>query len=685
MEKHLENNQALENTNEISSAENSVETPESSVNEISKSSEEETSSLETPAAAAEVETPTTEVEIDALVETLVQQQKEYLETKSELSSTDESEESEDELEEVEINLENLSKKELVSLLQEKLSDGNASKIDAIAKKIKSAFDGIRDGEKAEALAKYLEENGSEEDFDFQGDEHDRSFDELFNKFRERRANERAEQERSKENNLAKKEEILEKLRHLVDSEETISSLNALQKIQEEWKQIGPVPNSKGRELANNYSALISRFYDNRSIYFELKDLDRKKNLEKKKEIIERAEKLLGEESLNAAVKGINELLEEFKTVGPPPKEDQETIWAQFKAIADQIFEKRRAYIESQRESQLQNLEVKKRLMEKLSLVANVSSDRINDWTEAAKVIEEIRGQWQEIGQVPKEEGGTINKDFWGVLKAFYASRSAFLTNLEKQRTENYAKKIVLCERAESLKDSEEWVDTTKELIKLQEDWKGIGPVPKKYQDKIYARFKAAVDHFFDRRNQQNNSQYAAEKENLAAKKAIIEKIEAGIKGKSIDLDQLEALGTEFNGIGFVPRRDIETVQKGFQTAIDNALKALGVDDTTKASFLQALRPSRGGAQGGRNNTGGQNRGSGKPNGAWGMKKKIEDLENQIYSYTNNLAFFANSRNADSIKKEVESKISKLRTEVDALKLELKKNQESEQNNLGETK
>src|SRR5690606_34073428 len=109
---------------------------------------------------------------------------------------------------------------------------------------------------------------------------------------------------------------------------------ALKEIQNEWRSIGPVPSQYVRSLWANYSALIDRFYDKRSIYFELKELDRKKNLEAKLEICEKAERLDQVENIKEAIKELNQLHEEFKHIGPVPKDEQEEVWRRFKAASD---------------------------------------------------------------------------------------------------------------------------------------------------------------------------------------------------------------------------------------------------------------------------------------------------------------------------------------------------------------
>ena len=269
----------------------------------------------------------------------------------------------DEEEHEAIDLSVLSKIELLDLLKEKLGHGVSPKLDKLVQQIKSAFDGLTQKEREDALQQFLVEGGIEDDFSYRGAEYDHEFNSLVANFRSQLFALRKETERQKEKNLIAKTELLNKLRELVDGEETTLSMSAVKSIQETWKAIGPVPIAQNKNLWASFNALMDRFYDNRSIYFELKELDRKKNLEGKLELCEKAEALSAISDLKEAIRQLNELHEEFKHLGPVPREEQEQLWQRFKAASDIIYDRRKEFFDGQKE------EAQKNLLEKETIIA----------------------------------------------------------------------------------------------------------------------------------------------------------------------------------------------------------------------------------------------------------------------------------------------------------------------------
>lgn len=218
------------------------------------------------------------------------------------------------------------------------------------------------------------------------DELNERFEANYQLYRDRRKKHYRELEQQKDENLKTKIEILDRLRDLVDGEETITSLNVIKELQKEWKSVGPVPGSQSKTLWANYNALLDRYYDQRSILFELKELDRKKNLEAKTELCVKAEELAESEDVPYAIKHLNDLHEEYKHIGPVPKEEQEPLWQRFKAASDAIYEKRKDFVKNLKEIQTENLEKKEQIIEKLKPFLDFDSDRIKEWNSKTKEI-----------------------------------------------------------------------------------------------------------------------------------------------------------------------------------------------------------------------------------------------------------------------------------------------------------
>ena len=329
-----------------------------------------------------------------------------------------------------------SKEELVKSAEKLINHENPRKADGMLRQIRHFYDEIYETERKEALEKFRNEGGTEDDFDYRGDDLDERIRVASQAIRERKDKFTSDLEKNKEQNLAAKNEVLEKLRKLVDSEETNTSIGALKEIQNEWRAIGPVPGQYVKSLWANYSALIDRFYDQRSIYFELKELDRKKNLEAKLELCERAEKLEQYENLKDAIKELNELHEEFKHIGPVPREEQEAVWKRFKSASDRVYERRKEFVENLKEHLQENLEAKNKLGEEVQEFVTFDSDKISEWNARTKEILALQKKWETIGGLPREKAKATNKKFWSAFKKFFNNKSAFFKRLEGQRDEN---------------------------------------------------------------------------------------------------------------------------------------------------------------------------------------------------------------------------------------------------------
>jgi hypothetical protein len=597
----------------------------------------------------------TQAENESLVEGKIVTTDDHESNEEEGSSTEEEEPEE-------LDYSNYSKKELVAALKELISSGKLLKIDGTVAEIKNYFDKIFNKEKEEALQDFVDIGGNSDDFQFRTSDEDKIFFALYNDFREKKSQFLKEQEKQKEKNLHAKNQILDKLRELVDGEETTHSINTIKQIQEEWRSIGAVPSSQNRNLWASYNALMDRFYDNRSIYFELKELDRKKNLEQKLEIVDRAVGLGSVEDLKEAIKSLNELHDEFKHIGPVPRDEQEPLWQRFKAASDAIYDKRKEFYEGQKEVLKENLDKKEGLITKLSDFKEFSASRIKDWNIKTKEVLEIQKEWEASGPVPREFGKDVNKRFWGLFKQFFHNKNLFFKELDEIRLKNKIKAEELIAKAEEFMNSKDWQETANELIKLQQEWKKIGPTPEKVRDDLYNRFKNACDTFFENRRNSNKQINKEFDENLKAKEEVCKEIMEEAGGESLQEARLEELIGKFNAIGFVPRKNMKEIQVKFNEAVDAYVKNLGIEGGNKEEFLFRLNLNK--IQADPNS----NRVLNKKE--HGIRKQIGDLENNITLWKNNLEFFASSKTADKLKDQFDEKIQKAEREVEKLKKKL---------------
>jgi peptidase E len=562
------------------------------------------------------------------------------------------------------DLSQLSKEDLLKMLESMKLDENLSKASAMLKQIKYHYDHLLEVEKNDALSKFLANGGEETDFDYRRDNVSLKFDKQYDQLRNKLSEHFLNLEKDKEKNLTKKNELLDKLRALISAEETQTSITSLKEIQEEWRKIGPVPAAHTQEIWANYNALVERFYNNRSIYFELKELDRKKNLEAKIEICEKAEGLAESgQTVNALIRELKALHEEFRNIGPVPKEDQEVLWNRFKIASDKIYEKRGEYYKELRERQEQNLEVKIKLAEAIAGFAQFQTSRIEEWKQKTAELLELQEKWKQAGGVPQDKGKEISKKFWSACKSFFHNKEVFFKHLEVEKEENLKKKIALCERAEVLKDQTDSSGTATELKNLQKEWEAIGPVPIKEKEPIFRRFKAACDHFFNKKRELQAEHEKEFKDNLEKKNALIQRLENLNSEKDSNPDDLKIIQDEWKKIGFVPKTEMKDINARYQRAVDNFLGHLEGDksevDKLKLSLqINALKT---------NPEGGKKLYQKEKE----IHRKISVLKQEIDRLNTNLEFFAKSAAADKLKKEFYSKIEVAKNEIDELKEQLK--------------
>jgi hypothetical protein len=557
-----------------------------------------------------------------------------------------------------------SKKDFVDLLKGLTAENDFRKIDFILREVKPLYDEARDKEKEEALKTFVESGGNADDFEYRQGELDNSFDATYRLLRDRKNQFNRSQEEQKNENLRHKNELLEQLRSLVDAEDSDQSFNKFKELQKEWKNVGPVPNSQVKPLWASYSALVDRFYDNRSIYFELKELDRKKNLESKVELCVRAEKLLEIEKLKDAVRELNELHNEFKHIGPVPKEEKDAVWHRFKAASDAIYAKRDAFLDNLNKEQVKNLDEKLRIAEEVAAFANFETDRIKEWNQKTQEILAIQKKWEGIGAVTRSKAKEVNKKFWSAFKAFFSKKNVFFRKLDEERDKNLTAKRDIIRQAHELKESKDWDKTANALKELQRQWKEIGPVPEKMREKVFQEFKDACDFFFGQRRSQFEKVENEQEINLQMKDELCKELEDLSATNSGTADQLQSIVQRFNAIGFVPKKSINDSRNRFKAAVDHFIEhisGLSEDEKERLQLEVQLGNLRNDPQGERKLYQREQT----------IRKRISKIENDISTLRNNMEFFGRSKNAAAYKAEFAQQIDAATVQLNALKGQLK--------------
>lgn len=563
-----------------------------------------------------------------------------------------------------VDYSHFTKAQFVSLVKELTKEADQKKVDGVLREVKPLFDELRERERTMALNRFILDGGSADDFAYKADELILEFETAFKYIKDRRVQLLRGQEEQKSENFRKKNVLLEKLRVLTDTPDSGNQFNAFKDLQREWRNTGSVPGTQARTLWANYHALVDRFYDNQSIYFELKELDRKKNLEAKLELCTRAEKLSGVEKIKDAVRELNELHHEFKHLGPVPAEDKERVWQRFKTASDAVYARRDEFLKTLQQELTANYDLKNKLCDEVATYVTFQSDRIKEWNQKTKEVLELQKKWETVGGLPRSKSKEINKKFWSAFKTFFSNKSVFFKKLDEERDQNLKKKNDLVQRALALKESNDWDKASHELKNLQQQWKDIGPVPEKLREKIFQEFKEACDYFFDQKRQQQGKQGNEQMENLKAKEAICNELEKHIAEQTATPELLKTFEEQFNQIGFVPRKDINSIRNRYHAAIEkftSSIQGISEDEKSKLVLESQLMDLKNDPMAGQK----------LYQKEQAIRKKIMKVENDIAVWRNNLEFFGRSKNADKYKDEFNEKINTATDSLKQLKQQLK--------------
>jgi hypothetical protein len=574
------------------------------------------------------------------------------------------EESFEEVEHKHVDYSNYTKPQLVALVKDLAKENDIKKADTVIRDIKPLYEELREKERTAAFDKFTSEGGSADNFEYKGDDLDVVFDANMKLIKDRKFQHFRQQEELKTENLRKKLELIEKLRVLVDSQDQSNQFEAFKELQKEWRSTGPVPPSQAKTLWANYHALEDRFYDNQSIYFELKELDRRKNLEAKLELCARAERLANVEIIKDAIKELNELHHEFKHIGPVPKEDKEAVWQRFKAASDAVYARRDAYLQNLQHELQKNLEEKVKLGDEAQAFATFQTDRIKEWNEKTKEILDLQKRWEVVGGLPRAKAKEVNKKFWSAFKAFFNNKNAFFKKLDEEREANLQLKNDLVKKALELKESQDWENTSNELKNLQQKWKDVGPVPEKFREKVFKEFKDACDYFFAQRRGQQGRVEQEQIDNLNVKTAICEELEKHASEGTASVELLRDLQDRYSSVGFVPKKDIGTIKTRYHEAVEkfvNTIPELSEDDKSRVMLENQLSDLRKDPMGDRKIYQKEQ----------AIRKKISKVENDIALWKNNLEFFGKSQNAEKVREEFNDKIKVASDHLHQLKQQLK--------------
>lgn len=584
----------------------------------------------------------------------VKQQSETIDlsTADELSTTDVLQQTDVD----DVNL--MSRQELIDYLKRLLEN---TKIESKGKidQVKQSFYKSLKAEQEETKKKFIEDGGEETLFIPEKDALEDELKALLNEYKSKRAALISKMETEKENNLLQKQHIIERMKVLVESNEDVSShINEFRELQKKWKSIGQVPQEHMNDLWKAYSSCQESFWDLIKINNELRDYDFKKNLEIKTAICESAERIGSEDDVVSAFRQLQQLHDEWRETGPVAREFREEIWNRFKAASAVINRKHQGYFDDIKKIENKNLEAKTTLCEKIEAFDFSSFSTYKDWDEATKTVMMWQEEWRSIGFAPRKLNQKVFERYRAACDTFFNAKSEFYKESKGFLNENLDKKRTLCEKAEKLKNSTDWKETTEIMIRLQKEWKTIGAVPRKYSDEIWKRFIAACDYFFEQKQKSNEGLKSEEVENLAKKKDIIAKIneldQVNDKTPAEILSTLREYIAQYNEIGFVPFKEKDKIYREYRASVDKMFEKLNVDVNQRRldTFKSNLKDMSGKGE----------------NKLIREREKLmrayEHLKSEISTYENNIGFLSSTnKKGGGLIREMERKIETLREEA----------------------
>ena len=556
-----------------------------------------------------------------------------------------------------------SKKEIVERIKT-IADSEETPEKAEIDHLKTSFYRLHVAEREAQQKAYLEAGGEPEKYQVMPDEEEEAFKAAMAVIKEKRQKAFLEQEDLKQENLKKKEAIIEKIKTMATTpEEANSNFQEFKVLQQEWKTIKPVPAEKVNELWRNYQLYVEQYYDLLNLNREAREYDFKKNLEKKTQLCEAAEKLADESDVISAFHQLQDLHQEYRETGPVEKELREQVWQRFKAASTVINKRHQQHFEEIRAEEEENLVKKTALCEKIEDIVKQERKNTGDWDSQSKEIIALQQEWKTIGFTPQKMNTKIFERFRAACDEFFTKKGEYFKELKEKYADNAKRKQELVEKAQALKDSTDWKKTSEKLIALQKEWKTIGMVPKRLGDQLWEDFLAACNHFFEARNAVHADERNEERENLVKKNEIIEKLKQLAEGTVENLqEEMRKLTDEFNSIGHVPFKEKDKMFKEYHETLDKLYKTLNIKASRRRmdNFRNNLKKV---AQRGENAI---------DNERGRLMRRFEQLKQEINTYENNLGFLnISSKKGNSLIDDMNRRVQKLKDELAETKQKIK--------------
>lgn len=502
---------------------------------------------------------------------------------------------------------------------------------------------------AKARQQFVAEGHEEADFVAPKLPLEEEFKQLLADIKVRRAEIAAKAEAERQANLARKLEIIEKLKELAADAELIDkNYDTFKALQTEWKELGAIPAERVTDTWKSFQHTVEQGYDLLRMNHEMREYDFKKNLEIKTRLCEAAEQLTTSDNVIDAFHQLQQLHAEYRETGPVAKELRDEVWSRFKTASTTINKRHQDFFIAQKQQEEENLQRKTEICERVEAIDLAPLRTMNDWETVAQQIIAMQAEWKTIGYAPRKANQQIFERFRTACDRFFIAKSQFNKEMRETFAANLAKKTALCEKAEQLSESTDWAATTKQLIALQAEWKTIGSVPNKASDTVWKRFSKACNTFFDRKKAANNTGSEEETANLAKKQDIIARLQQLITEGSDNLhDAVKALQAEWNEVGHVPFKKKEQIYQAYRKACDTLYETLH-EEAGRRRIDNMVR--RAASQGG--------------NERQRLQRALDEKKAEIANYETNLSFLtAKSKSGSSLVADVERRIELLKKDL----------------------
>lgn len=509
-----------------------------------------------------------------------------------------------------------------------------------------------------------EEHEEGEAFEFAPNPLDEKFEECFAQYKERIREHGQKIAEEQKANLQKKEVLIAQLETLIKEEENIGkAFSVFNEIRDAWSEVGNIPGDKHRDVQDKFHKLREDFYYNINIYKELKEHDLHINEKKKQELIEKAKLLEGVKEFKELDMLVRSYQKEWFEVGPSTRENYQALADEFFGYCRSAIDRIKAYYDEIHQQQDENLAKKVALVEELKGINSLELKHHTSWTKKTTEVLELQKRWKEVGYARKKENEEVWQEFRGLCDLFFEKKKAFYEDRHGAQSDNQTKKEELVKKAQDLSKSQEWKKATEALINLQKEWKGVGPAPRKFENKLWGQFRSACDHFFKAKQEFFASMGDRQEANLKDKVDVIEQIEGYemTGNKEADLAKLREFSTRWNEIGHVPRSSMQETIDRYHKALDGKYDKLELGRLEKSmlSYRERIKDLK--------NSGDGDRAVRKERGL--LRDKIDRLKSRVLQYENNMEFFTGSGAAD-MKKDYEKKIKAANREIDEIKKKL---------------